>query len=241
MKREIRKCAALAAAAFLAFSCGYGEVGGADKTDTYTGARIAEILEPMTSVWYSHYAKRKLDGYRIGKWRDREALIPPEKQALFPGWDIGAPRFKTASSAPPQEEDYFIFYDDTVYEITPGDGGNGGWEDLVTRYIGIVRAVNIFNGGPGAGAVIIEYLDGAYPTWSRAVLNRPLPFFGMHYRVINPDCIQMANAVHLENLAAGRPYHVETPDLEAAIAQHTPVRDGEFIAWGIVIPQDREP
>jgi hypothetical protein len=237
--------------AFIVLSCNYGEVGGADKTTAFTGAQVREILEPMVSVWYSHYARRKLDGYRIGKWRDRETLIPLEKRALFPNWDINNPKFKPLPTPPgtppappstlPADDDYFIFYDDTVYEIEAGDGGNGGWDGLVTRYIGIVRAVNIFNDDRDTGAVIIEYLDDAYPTWSNTVLRRPLPFFGMHFRVINQDCIQMANAIDLAALSAGRPYHIETPNLAAALAQHTAERDGEFIAWGIVIPQDREP
>lgn len=228
-------------AALLTVSCDYGGVGGADKTTDYRAEEIKKIVDPMVSVWYSHYGHRKLDGYRIGAWKDRKSLIPPAKQALFPALDLDNPRFKTPDSPLPEEDDYFVFYDDTVYEISPGDGGNGGWENLVTRYIGIVRGVNIFNDNPDTGAIIIEYLDGAYPQWSQVVQNRPLPFFGIHYRIINPNCIQMANSVDLAALAAGHPYHTETPTLEAALAQHTAERDGEFIAWGIVIPQDREP
>jgi hypothetical protein len=70
----------------------------------------------------------------------------------------------------------------------------------------IVRAVNVFNGNARTGAVIIEYLDGAYPTWSDDVLLMPLPFFGIYYRVINSDCVQMANAVDLAALVAGKRY-----------------------------------
>jgi hypothetical protein len=136
-------------------------------------------------------------------------------------------------------DDYYVFYDDTVYgQGEDGTGtGNGGWG---FDYIGIVRAVNIFNDNPDTGVIIIEYLDGAYPTWSTEVLNTPLPFFGIFYRILNPDCIQMANAVDLAALFAGEQYHTETASLEEAIAKNTAINDGEFISWGVVIPQDRE-
>jgi hypothetical protein len=202
-------------------------------------------MDSMSGVWYSHYGGRKLDGYRIGKWADRRALLPPGKLALFPGLDIDAPKFRTAASAASvgtavKDTDYFVFYDDTVYESGVGDGGNGGWGDLVTRYIGIVRAVNTFDGGTGAGAIIIEYLDGGYPRWSADVQNTPLPFFGIYYRVKSAVCVQMANAVDLAALASGRKYHTETATLAEAIARNSAENDEEFISWGVVIPQDKE-
>jgi hypothetical protein len=108
-----------------------------------------------------------------------------------------------------QPEDYYIFYDDTVYgQGKDGTGdGNGGWG---FDYMGIVRAVNIFNNNPDTGALIIEYLDGAYPEWLLAeVPDQSKPFFGIFYRVLNPDCVQMANAVDLTALFAGDQYHTE--------------------------------
>jgi hypothetical protein len=230
---------------FLPFvSCdgAYGKVGGADATFTYQDAAgIAGVLESWSGEWYSHYGNRKLDGYRIGQWKDRHSLLPQEKRALFPDFDIDHPQFKNLDSVV-GDDDFFIFYDDTVYETTPGDGGNGGWgNDMVFRYIGIVRAVNIFQTvGSGSGAVILEYLDGCYPTWDADITAKPLPFFGMYYRVLNANYIQMANAVMLENLYAGRKYYTETAALQDAIDKNNAENDGEFIAWGVVIPQDRE-
>jgi hypothetical protein len=135
-----------------------------------------------------------------------------------------------------------VFYDGTVYEKVPGDGGNGGFDGLGAGYIGIVRAVNEFHyENSGSGAVIVEYLYKCSSTWDPDINGPPpLHFFGMYYRVLNPDCIQMANAVELANLAAGQKYYTETATLAEAIAKNNADNDGEFIAWGIVIPQDRE-
>jgi hypothetical protein len=223
-------------------ACDYGTVGGADTTFTYEDAAgIAGILDSWCGEWYSHYGNRKLDSYRIGKWADRHSLLPQVKRDLFPGFDIDQPKFRGAAAGI-GDNDYFIFYDDTVFETNPGDGGNGGWgSGMVFRYMGIVRAVNIFQAaGSGSGAVIVEYLDGCYPTWDADITSKPLPFFGMYYRILNANCIQMANAVMLENLYAGKKYYTETATLQEAIGKNNAENDGEFIAWGVVIPQDRE-
>jgi hypothetical protein len=158
------------------------------------------------------------------------------KLSLFPDFDPDNPRLDDGYAL--GDGDYFVFYDDTAYETEPGDGG---WENLITRYIGVARAVNIFNGDTRTGAVIIEYLDGAYPAWSLDALLMPLPFFGIYYRVSDPDCIQMANPVDLAALAAGKRYYTETITLEEAAAKNSAENEGEFVAWGVVIPQDREP
>jgi hypothetical protein len=161
------------------------------------------------------------------------------KLALFPDFDPDNPRLHDGYEI--KDGDYFIFYDDTVYgQDNSGEGGNGGWAGLITRYIGIVRAVNIFNDNTETGAVIIEYLEGCYPQWSQDVLIMPLPFFGIYYRVIDPDCIQMANAVDLAALAAKKRYYTETATLQEAVAKNSAENDSEFISWGVVIPQDRE-
>jgi hypothetical protein len=230
----------------------YGKVGGTDKglsnTDDIDG--IAEVIDSWQGVWYSHYGNRKLDGYRIGKWKDRHALIPPEKQDLFPGFDIDDPRFLNywGMDYDPAndfdsslDEAYFVFYDDTVYETNPGDGGNGGWgDDFRMRYIGIVKAVNTFY-SKDSGAVIIQYLEHCFPNWDPDFPGPPpLSYFGIYYRVLGPDVIQMANAVELGNLAAKKKYYTETATLEAAIAKNSVDNSGEFISWGVVYPQDRE-
>jgi hypothetical protein len=212
----------------------YGKLGGADKSDTSrTQQEISGVIDRFWGVWYSHYGKRRLDGYTIGRWGNFQAEMagklsrfPNFKPELHDGYKI-------------DNNDYYIFYDDTVYgQGEDGSGsGNGGWG---FGYIGIVRAANIFNSNSDTGAVIIEYLEGAFPEWSSEVKNTPLPFFGVFYRVLNPACVQMANAVDLAALYAGKKYHTESATLEEAITKNNAANDGEFISWGVVIPQDRE-
>jgi hypothetical protein len=226
----------------------YGKLGGADKT---ASADIEYILAPKVGVWYSHYGRKRLDGYTIGKWKDVKDLLGEEKIALFarlfPGFDFDNPGFKELAgedgevSPPVEDEDYFVFYDDTVYgQGEDGSGeGEGGWG---FGYMGIVRAVNTFQDSEN-GAIIIEYLDGCYPPWLNAYVDiegEPLPFFGIYYRILEPEVIQMANAVELANLFAGLPYHTETATLAEAVEKNNAENDGEFISWGVVIPQDRE-
>jgi hypothetical protein len=222
-----------------------GDTPGADTpgtdepgTDEPGDAGIAGIIEPWRGVWYSYYGGLRLDGYRIGRWDELEAVMG-DKLSLFPDFDPDNPRLYDGYAI--NDDDYFLFYDDTAYgENDSGEGGNGGWDNFVTRYIGIVRAVNSFNNNVKTGAVIIEYLEGCYPQWSQDVLIMPLPFFGMYYRVINPDRIQMANAVDLAALAAGKRYYTETATLEEAIAKNSAENEKEFISWGVAIPQERE-
>jgi hypothetical protein len=207
------------------------------------------VLELMRGVWYSHSGDTRTDGYRIGKWKDRHELLPREKQDLFPGFDIDAPRFRNyggmsynAANDFPQglDGEYFVFHDDTVYESEPGDGGHGGWGDTRYRYIGIVKAVNIFT--DRTGAVIIHYLDKCSPTWDSDFTGTPpMSYFGVYYRILSQDTVQMANAVDLASLNAGRAkYYTETATLQEAIEKNTAENDGKFISWGVVLPQDRE-
>jgi hypothetical protein len=198
---------------------------------------IAGIIEPWRGVWYSRSGGRRLDGYSVGRWSEIKELMGA-KLALFPDFDSDKPRLH--DNYPIQDDDYFIFYDDTVYgENDNGEGGNGGWDGFILRYIGIVRTVNVFSDNAATGAVIIEYLEGSYPQWSMDVLFWPLPFFGMYYRVIGPDTIQMANAVDLDALAAGKAYYTETATLQEAVDKNSAENSGKFISWGVVIPQSR--
>jgi hypothetical protein len=231
----------------------YGRLDGADQTQTYhpedggeeSDAAFEAIMASLSGVWYSRYAGiGRLDGYRIGKWEDFDALVEDKgKTALFP---IRESPYKTYTDQSGEEVpgagDYFVFYDDTVYgESDSGAGGNGGWDDLVTRYIGIVRAVNVFNGDVNRGAVIVEYLKGCAPTWDRDLKDGSHPFFGIYYRVLAKGRVQMANAVDLAALYAGRKYYTETKTLDEAVRKNSVESEAEFIAWGVVIPQNREP
>lgn len=217
----------------------YGVLGGADQTETLIQGdpRFERIMSLFSGVWYSRYAGiGRLDGYRIGRWQDFDAVMDG-KTALFPALER-----KTANFPQPWNGDYFVFYDDTVYgEGEDGTGGNGGWSYFITRYVGIVRAVNIFNSDPDRGALIIEYLKGGCPTWDNDIAYGQRPFFGIYYRVLDSDTIQMANAVDLAALYAKQKYYTERGSLREALELNTVENEAEFISWGVVIPQDREP
>jgi hypothetical protein len=217
---------------------GYGKLGGADKT---VSAEIEEVLAPKVGVWYSHYGGKRLDGYTIGRWKNLKEDLG-EKLKLFSGFEPDRDPEKEPlfhDKYIPLEDDYYVFYDSTVYG--QGDDGSGeGTAHWNYGYMGIVRAVNTFHDTKDTGAIIIEYFNGCYPQWSEAVVTTPLPFFGVYFRVLDSDSIQMANAVVLENVFAGLPYYTETATLEEAIAKNNADNDGEFISWGVVIPQDRE-
>jgi hypothetical protein len=223
----------------------YGRIGGADRTVAYVPSDdlFEDTMSAMSGVWYSHNAGiGRLDGYRIGKWKDFKALVEDSgKTALFP--EMSRPS-ETYDKTPFTDNDYFVFYDDSVYgQSDDGVGGNGGWGNFVTRYIGIVRAINVFNGDKDRGAVIIEYLKGCAPRW----LDRwpessdgRRPFFGIYYRVLDSNTVQMANAVDLAALYAGERYYTERATLEEAIAFNDVENEAEFISWGVAIPQNRE-
>ncbi|MDR2185507.1 MAG: hypothetical protein LBO80_07570 [Treponema sp.] len=230
------------------YSCAlyeYGRLGGADETNILrpSAGGFEERMAFMSGVWYSHYAGAgRLDGYRIGKWEDFEELMGDSgKIALFPDLDPANPA-ACDTGKPPQKGDYFVFYDDTVYgEQEDGAGGNEGWgEAMAFRFMGIVRAVNIFNGDPDRGAIIIEYLEGCAPAWDDDIKDGGRPFFGIYYRVLKPDTLQLANAVDLAALYNGEKYYTETATLDEAITRNGVENEAEFISWGVVIPQDRE-
>jgi hypothetical protein len=50
----------------------------------------------------------------------------------------------------------------------------------------------------------------------------------------------MANAVDLEALYKGKKYYTEKATLQVAVESNTVENEAEYIAWGVVIPQDRE-
>jgi hypothetical protein len=98
----------------------------------------------------------------------------------------------------------------------------------------------VFNNNEKTGAVIVQYFQGCSPAWSRDIKNGQLPFFGMYYRVLSKDTIQMANAVELSDLYADEEYYTEVASLEEAVEKNNAINDSEFIAWGVVWPQNRE-
>jgi hypothetical protein len=231
----------------------YGQLGGADQTETlYPGdPEFESIMSNMCGVWYSHYAGiGRLDGYRIGKMADYyELAVESRKEAIFDRLSPNMTKDGYLETAGiPKEtftagsDSYFLLYDDTVYgEGEDGTGGNGGWDFFIMRYIGIVRAVNVFNGNKDRGAVIIEYFTGGCPTWDIDIAYGQRPFFGIYYRALSSNIVQMANAVDLAALYAGKNYYTETATLDEAVTLNSVENEAEFISWGVVIPQDREP
>jgi hypothetical protein len=218
---------------------GYGRLGGADVTfDYYPGDPEFEgLLQFLSGVWYSHYAGiGRLDGYRVGKWKDFEELVVASgKERLIPNWEDD-----TYTGGPPDDEDYFVLYDGSVYGQEDDDSpAHPEWEGNL-GFCGIVRAVNLFYNNPDRGAIIIEYLRGCAPLWDEDIQDGKLPFFGIYYRTLNPDLTQMANAVDLAALYNGEKYYTETLTLQEAIDSNTVENEAEYIAWGVVIPQDRE-
>jgi hypothetical protein len=232
----------------LLFGCDlyeYGWVGGADQTFPYEvgDGEFESLLYSLSGVWYSHYAGiGRLDGYRIGRWEDFEELvIDTGKDALIP--NLQWPEAETYTGYQPRPQDYFVFYDSSVYgqadDQSPADEeweGNFG-------FCGIVRGLNLFYDNPGRGAVVIEYLKGCYPIWlteRQGLSEGEKPFFGIYYRVLNPDLVQMANSVDLAALYNGERYYTETATLPEAMESNTVENEAEYISWGVVIPQDRE-
>jgi hypothetical protein len=221
----------------------YGQLGGADQTDSYLPGEeneegrdiFEEIMSSFSGVWYSHYAGiGRLDGYRIGKWEDFDDLVRNSgKISLFPNF-----KPETYHGNPFADDDYFIFYDDTVYG--QADDTKPAQESWGFGYIGIVRAVNVFNGDVNRGAVIIEYMEGCVPTWDDDLADGSHPFFGIYYRVLGNNTVQMANAVDLAAMYAKKKYYTETAHLNEAIEKNNVESEAEFIAWGVVIPQNRE-
>jgi hypothetical protein len=232
--------------AFLLTACdlfSYGQLGESDKTGTIRpgNPQFESIMDSLSGVWYSHYAGMgRLDGYRIDQWANfPSSMEETGKTGLFQ--DLKLPYETCKTQSVPVSDDYFVFYDDTVYgQSDDNSGGNGGWDGLVTRYIGIVRAVNVFNGDMSRGAIIIEYLKNAVPLWDKDLKDGSHPFFGIYYRVLDNDTVQMANAVDLAALYRGNKYYTETATLDEAIDKNTVENEAEFISWGVVIPQDRE-
>jgi hypothetical protein len=202
---------------------------------------LEQIMAPLAGVWYSYYPGiGRLDGYRIGRWEDFDTVMGATKLGLFPNLERLTYTAQTGS-ATPGAEDFFVFYDDTVYgEDDSGEDGNGDLE-ITMRYIGIVRAVNVFNDDPDRGAIIIEYLTGCAPQWDDAIKDGQLPFFGIYYRKEDADTVQMANAVDLDAMDNGDPYYTETATLQEAIDKNTVENDATFIVWDVVYPQEREP
>ena len=236
----------LFAAGFLFWSCDYGQLGDADRTDTYypQDALFKERLDFLCGTWYSHYADiGRLDGYRIRKWSDFAAEDKAKAQAQFPNLNVDDPKTYSAGELP-QNSHYIVLYDDSVFG-QQDDGSGGGPPDgsiSGTGFMGLVRAINIFNGDKDRGALIIEYFEGADPLWlsGQGLARGEKPFFGIYYKALDSDTVQMANAVNLAALYAGESYYTEQGTFEEAVKTFNVENEAEFIDWGVVTPQERK-
>jgi hypothetical protein len=230
-------------------SCDQGDLGGADKTVTYypEDAVFAERMNFMRGVWYSRSAGGLLDGYRIRRWGDLTAADKAKAQALFPEIDVDNLQTYSANSAP-QNGDYVFLFDDSLYGQEEDD--SEGNESFGLGYMGLVRAINIFNGDKNRGAIIIEYFKGADPSWLsdpdsysyQGLAPGEKPFSGIYYKVLSQDSVQMANPLNLATLYSeeNKPYYTEQETLANAVGIFNVENEAEFINWVTAIPQDRE-
>ena len=226
---------------FVLFSCDYGELGGADKTETYypTDTLFVERMEFLSGVWYSYYAEERLDGYRIRKWSDFAAEDKARAKEQFPNLNVDNP--KTYSTQDVMQNSYYIvLYDDAAYGQEDDESEID--ENLSFGFMGLVRAINIFNGDKDRGAIIVEYFEGADPLWlsGQGLERGEKSFFGIYYKVNDSDTVQMANAVNLAAMYAGESYYTEQRTLDEAVITFNVENEAEFISWGVVIPYDRE-
>jgi hypothetical protein len=207
------------AAGFLFWSCDHGQVGGADKTDTYyhTDVLFNERMAFLCGVWYSQY-----DGYRIRTWSGFNTEDKARARSLFPDLNLDADD--------PKNGDYVILFDDNA------DGESWGF-----GYMGLVRAINIFNGDKNRGAVIIEYFEGADPLWlsGQGLERGEKPFFGIYYKVIDSDTVQIANPVDLAAMYAGESYYTEKGTLNEAVKTFNVENEAEFVSWSTANIQSR--
>jgi hypothetical protein len=222
---------------FALFSCDHGQLGGADRTDTYypTDAQFEERLQFLCGVWYSHnpYSNDKMDGYRIREWSTFTDADKTRAQTLFSGISFNAGNPKTYSTQDyPQNGDYVVLFDDNPSDTPWGYG-----------YMGLVKAINIFNDNIKRGAVIIEYFDKADPLWlsDQGLTRGEKPFFGIYFKEINSNTIQMAHPVDLYALLnTSNPYYTEQGTLDEAVKKFGVENEAEFIDWSVVSPQSRE-
>jgi hypothetical protein len=106
--------------------------------------------------------------------------------------------------------------------IQYGYGGGGS----TTDYRGDIRFVSNYDSA--SGIIIIEYTQQpAYPSYNG------LPFFGIYYRNLKGDTVQLANAINPDYSAP------DTATLQEAVEKFTRLAMGYYVGWGHVMPQRR--
>jgi hypothetical protein len=241
--RNLTRIVLLITAIFLFWACDNGDLGGADKTVTYYSGNpvFIERMNFFCGLWYSKSEGiGLLDGYRIRKWSDLTAADKAKAKSLFPSLNIN--NVKTYSSkSVPQNDDYVLLFDDTLYgQEKDNSGNNKSWGFC---YMGLVRAINIFNGDKNRGAIIIEFFEDGAPLWlsdKQGLTPNEKPFFGIYYKALLQDTVQMANPVDLAAMYAKKNYYTEHGTLVEAAGTFDVENEAEFINWGVVIPQERD-
>jgi hypothetical protein len=105
--------------------------------------------------------------------------------------------------------------------------GYGGGADP-TDYKGVIRFVS--NYSEDSGVIIIEYTEAEKPSYP---LYNGNSFFGIYYRNLKDNSVQIANSINPDNSAP------DTPTLDEAIKKFTRFNMGTFVNWGVVQPQRR--
>jgi|GEM_PF-3698009 len=211
-------------------SCNQGLLGDADKTDSYLSSSEVynERLNFFSGTWNSDY-----DSYRIFKWGDLSNDDKSKALEYFPALNIDNPKTYSTKDTP-KNSDYVFLFDD-----------GGGWGFC---FMGLVRAINIFNNDIKSGAVIIEYFESADPAWLsdpdgyayQNLAPGEKPFFGIYFNVIDTDTVQFANPIDLVAMNKGELYHTEQKTLNEALNFFNVVNEAELISWGLVMPHNRE-
>jgi hypothetical protein len=92
---------------------------------------------------------------------------------------------------------------------------------------GNIRFVSNYNAT--SGVIIIEYTQKpSYP------LYNDNSFFGIYYRSLATNTVQLANSINLYDLSAP-----DTATLEEAIGKFTRINMSNYVGWGNVQPQRR--
>jgi hypothetical protein len=123
----------------------------------------------------------------------------------------------------PAPAERYVIEEDTVQY------GYGGGESEYD-YKGNIRFVS--NYSTDSGVIIIEYTSP--PSYQGYNGNS---FFGIYYRNLKSDTVQLANAINLvDNYSAP-----DTATLEGAVEKFTRLGMGSFVDWGVVQSQRRVP
>ena len=120
-----------------------------------------------------------------------------------------------------QAERYKIDEDTIQYGYSEGESD--------TDYKGTI--VFVSNYSDTSGVIIIKYFDTDRPAYPKYNGNF---FFGIYYRNLKKDTVQLANAINLADKSAA-----DTATLEEAVEKFTRSKMGSFVDWGVVQPQQR--